>query len=70
MKFFWQTDITGNPFFLITILFVLISVIFLLMGIQSEVLIRIYHQQGKEKQYYIKQTKNIQKKAKYSPDDL
>jgi len=59
MKLYWGTDITGNPFFLLTILCILITVIFLLMGIQSEVLIRIYHQQDKIKQYYIKESQNI-----------
>jgi glycosyltransferase involved in cell wall biosynthesis len=59
MKIFSGTDITGNPLFLITILCVLVTVFLLLMGIQSEVLTRIYHQQDKNKQYFIKETKNI-----------
>ena len=60
MKIFWDTDMTGNPMLLLTVLFILITVILALMGIQSEVLIRIYHQQGRTKQYYIKQFYNIE----------
>lgn len=60
MKIFWGTDMTGNPMLLLTVLFILITVILALMGIQSEVLIRIYHQQGRTKQYYIKQFYNIE----------
>jgi glycosyltransferase involved in cell wall biosynthesis len=61
MKFFWGTDMTGNPMLLLTVLFVLITIILALMGIQAEVLIRIYHQQGSTKQYYIKEKINIDK---------
>ncbi|MEA1873367.1 MAG: glycosyltransferase family 2 protein [Bacteroidota bacterium] len=59
MKIFWGTDMTGNPMLLLTVLFILITILLTLMGIQSEVLIRIYHQQGKVRQYYIKETQNI-----------
>lgn len=59
MKIFWGTDMTGNPMLLLTVLFILITIILGLMGIQSEVLIRIYHQQGNAKQYYIKEMQNI-----------
>ncbi len=59
MKIFWGTDMTGNPMLLLTVLFILITVILALMGIQSEVLIRIYHKQGNAKQYYIKEMHNI-----------
>ncbi|MDD2200382.1 MAG: glycosyltransferase, partial [Bacteroidales bacterium] len=60
MKIFWGTDMTGNPMLLLTVLFILITVILALMGIQSEVLIRIYHQQGRTKQYYIKEVYNVE----------
>ncbi|MGM0649441.1 MAG: glycosyltransferase family 2 protein [Bacteroidota bacterium] len=65
MKIFWDTDMTGNPFLLLTVLFIIITVLLALMGIQTEVLIRIYHQQGKIKDYYIKETKNVEKKDEY-----
>jgi glycosyltransferase involved in cell wall biosynthesis len=60
MKIFWDTDMTGNPMLLLTVLFILITVILALMGIQSEVLIRIYHHQGRTKQYYIKELYNLE----------
>jgi len=60
MKIFWGTDMTGNPIFLLTIMLVLISVILMLMGIQSEVLIRIYHQQDNVNQYFIKDLQNFE----------
>ncbi len=59
MKIFWGTDMTGNPFLLLTVLFILITILLILMGIQSEVLIRIYHQQGNAKQYYIREELNF-----------
>ena len=59
MKIFWGTDMTGNPFLLLTVLFILITVLLILMGIQSEILIRIFHQQGNAKQYYIRKKYNL-----------
>lgn len=59
MKVFWQTDMTGNPFLLLTVLFILINIILILMGIQAEVMTRIYHQSDRTKQYHIKQTCNL-----------
>ncbi|MFW5805663.1 MAG: glycosyltransferase [Bacteroidales bacterium] len=59
MKIFYGTDMTGNPFLLLTVLFILITILLALMGVQAEVLIRIYHQQGKIKHYYISETTNI-----------
>lgn len=59
MKIFWGTDMTGNPFLLLTVLFVLITLLLALMGIQAEVMVRIYHQQGRVKQYYIRETQNL-----------
>lgn len=59
MKIFWHTDMTGNPFLLLTVLFILITIILMLMGIQAEVMTRIYHQSDNIKQYHIKQTCNL-----------
>lgn len=59
MKIFWQTDMTGNPILLLTVLFISIAVILLLLGIQAEVLTRIYHQSDSVKQYHIKETYNL-----------
>jgi len=59
MKIFWGTDMTGNPILLLTVLFILITIILALLGIQSEILVRIYHQQGRAKQYYIRETHDL-----------
>ena len=61
MKLFWEIDMTGNPMLLLTVLFALITILLMLMGIQAEVLTRIYHQQGRAKHYFVKETVNITK---------
>ncbi|MEA3449194.1 MAG: glycosyltransferase family 2 protein [Bacteroidota bacterium] len=64
MKIFYNTDMTGNPFLLMTVLFMLITIILALMGIQTEVLIRIYHRQEKTNHYFVDKTINITQKDK------
>ncbi|MFW6366769.1 MAG: glycosyltransferase family 2 protein [Spirochaetota bacterium] len=59
MKLFLRFDITGNPFFLLFFLFVILSVILALMGIQAEILIRVYHESTHRSPYHIKGTRNI-----------
>lgn len=59
MKLLWNTDMTGNPFLLLTVLFILITILLTLMGIQSEIITRIYYQSGKVKSYHIKESENI-----------
>ena len=47
-KFFYGLDITGNPFFLLSILFALIGIQFVTMGLLGEINIRTYYEsQGK-----------------------
>ena len=47
-KFFYSLDITGNPFFLLFILFALIGIQFVTMGLLGEINIRTYFEsQGK-----------------------
>ncbi len=60
MKVFLEFDITGNPFFLLFFLFVILSVILALMGIQAEILIRVYHESTHRSPYYVKSTRNIE----------
>lgn len=59
MKVLIGMDITGNPFFLLFFLFVILSAILALMGIQAEILIRVYHEATHRSPYYIKMAKNI-----------
>lgn len=54
MKIFWRMNITGNPFFQLFFLFVILSVILALMGVQTEILIRIYHESTHRSPYYVK----------------
>ena len=60
MKILWNTDMTGNPFLLLTVLFILITIILTLMGIQAEVISRIYHQSDGVKSYHIKDSVNVE----------
>lgn len=59
MKVFLGTNMTGNPLLLLTVVFILLSTILVLMGIQAEVLIRIFHNTNDRSLYYVKETKNI-----------
>lgn len=59
MKIFLGTNMTGNPLLLLTVVFILLSTILILMGIQAEVLIRIFHNTNDRSLYYVKETKNI-----------
>jgi glycosyltransferase involved in cell wall biosynthesis len=59
MKVLNDFDITGNPFFLLFFLFVILSVILALMGIQAEILIRVYHESTQRTPYHIKSMHNI-----------
>lgn len=58
-KLICNTDMTGNPFLLLTVLFVLLSIITFLMGLQADVLAKIYLENNNNKQYSIKYKKNI-----------
>lgn len=58
MKHFMGYNMTGNPFLLITVMFFLLGIIMLLMGIQSEMLIRIYHEAQDIRPYHVKKTIN------------
>ena len=44
MKTVYDIDITGNPLFTLTILLIIMSILFIQLGIMAEVLIRIYHE--------------------------
>jgi glycosyltransferase involved in cell wall biosynthesis len=59
MKIFLHMDITGNPFFLLFFTFFLLSAILALMGVQSEILIRVYHESTHRAPYFVKTLKNV-----------
>ncbi len=59
MKIYMGYNMTGNPFLMIFSIFVMLSAILALMGIQSEILIRIYHENSSMQPYYVKKTVNV-----------
>lgn len=54
-KFFRDMDVSGNPLFLLTVLFMMMSVQFLLMGLLAEMMARTYHE-SQDKPTYILRT--------------
>ena len=62
MKLINNTDMTGNPFFMLTILLIIMGVLFLQMGILAEIMIRTYHESQKMPPYKVKETLNIDRK--------
>ena len=62
MKYFKGMNMTGNPLLMLSSILFLLSVIMILMGIQAEILIRIYHETEGKELYYVKETANIKEK--------
>lgn len=62
MKLIKNTDITGNPFFMLTILLIIMGILFLQMGIIAEIMIRTYHESQKMPPYKVRETINMEKK--------
>ena len=54
-KLFYNTDITGNPFFLLSILFALIGIQFITMGLLGEINIRTYYESQGKPIYVVKE---------------
>ena len=61
MKHFLGYNMTGNPFLLFTAIFFLLGIIMLLMGLQTEMLIRIYHEAQDIRPYHVRTTINTKK---------
>lgn len=59
MKYFSGYYMTGNPFLLLTVMFFILGVVMILMGIQSEILIRIYHEAQNVRPYHVRGLINI-----------
>jgi glycosyltransferase involved in cell wall biosynthesis len=55
MKIFKKTDMTGNPLLYLTILFLVISAQFILMGLIAELLVRTYHESQNRPTYVIRE---------------
>jgi glycosyltransferase involved in cell wall biosynthesis len=61
MKYTMHYNMTGNPFLLLSVMFFILGVVMILMGIQSEILIRIYHEAQNIRPYHVLKTVNIKK---------
>jgi glycosyltransferase involved in cell wall biosynthesis len=59
MKYYMHMNMTGNPLLLLSSILFLLSVILVLMGIQAEILIRIYHETEGKDPYYVRETINV-----------
>jgi glycosyltransferase involved in cell wall biosynthesis len=61
MKILNSTDMTGNPFFMLSITLFIVGVLFIQMGILAEIMIRIYHESQKMPPYKVRETINMDK---------
>ncbi len=61
VKILYNQDMTGNPFLMLTVMLVILSLLFVQMGILAEILIRIYHEAQDKHPYWIKETINMSK---------
>jgi len=59
MKIVADTDMSGNPLLILTVLLIIIGILFVQMGIIAEIMIRIYHESQKMPPYRIRETINI-----------
>ncbi len=60
-KFFTGRNMTGNPFLLVTVMFIILGILFIQIGIIAEILIRIYHESQNKAPYRIKEFINLKK---------
>ncbi len=63
VKFLYNQDMTGNPFLMLTVMLMIISLLFVQMGILAEILIRIYHEARDKQPYWVKGTININNRS-------
>lgn len=59
MKFVWYTSMVRNPFLMLTVMLVILSVLFINIGILAEIMIRIYHESQTKPPYWVKEKINI-----------
>lgn len=62
MKIFMHESMSRNPLLLLTVLLIVLSVLFIQIGILAEILIRIYHEAVDKTPYRVMDTVNIAKK--------
>ena len=56
MKYYMNYDITGNPFFMLGVLFILVSVQFVCIGLLGEINIRTYYELQQKPTYVVRDT--------------
>ncbi len=61
MKVLLHQSMTRNPLLLLTVLLIVLSVLFIQIGILAEILIRIYHESQGKQPYRVMETRNIRK---------
>ena len=61
MKITLNQSMTRNPLLLLTVMFIVLSVLFIQIGILAEILIRIYHESQGKPPYSVLETINIRR---------
>jgi glycosyltransferase involved in cell wall biosynthesis len=59
MKIFFKMNMTRNPLFMLTVMLIILSVLFIQIGILAEIMIRTYHESQKMPPYKVKDTINM-----------
>ncbi len=59
MKLLQNHSMIRNPLLLLTVMLIIISLMFILLGILAEILIRIYHETHKQRPYTVKELINL-----------
>lgn len=62
MKLVLNQSMTRNPLLILTVMLIILSVLFIQIGILAEILIRIYHESQNKQPYSVLDTVNINKK--------
>ena len=64
LKIFYNMSMVRNPLLLLTVLFIITTVIFIQLGILAEIMVRTYHESQNRSPYFIRETANFEKKKK------
>ncbi|HON77263.1 MAG TPA: glycosyltransferase family 2 protein [Spirochaetota bacterium] len=62
MKFYNNLSMNRNPLLFLTVMLVIMSIIFIMLGILAEILIRIYHESQDKPPYKIREMTNLKNK--------
>ena len=59
MKLFLHMNMIRNPLLLLTVMLIILSVLFIQIGILAEIMIRIYHESQNKTPFHVRETLNI-----------